>query len=119
MPCFPVVGDLELNDDETDFVTAAGTAALAQRIRIGLLTPLGYWRWDTTVGVPILGVEKLSVSVLKAFMRRFLLSFDEVVRVVRLEVAADTAGRASVNYEILTRASETVQDSVPFQVVNQ
>jgi hypothetical protein len=118
MPCFAVQGDLRLTDDETGFVATSGLARLAQRIRIGLQTPLGYWRWDTTIGVPITNVEKLTRNVLLAMIRRYLLSFDEIVRVSSLSVTVDSSGLANVTYAAITNAAETLQDTFPFQVIS-
>jgi hypothetical protein len=118
VPSFPVDGDLQLTSDGRGFVYATGTAALAQRLKAGLQTPLGTWRWDQTLGVPIFGVEKLTVRILKAFIRRYLLSFDEVVRVTQVDVTADSSGKARVTFSLLAKSGDELTDSVPFQVVN-
>jgi hypothetical protein len=116
MPCFPVEGDLEISADGKRFVLATGTRALVQRINLGLQTPLGYWRWDRTKGVPILGVEMLTVAILKAYVRRYLRSFPDVVKVISVTVDVDANGRAAVGYTIQAKPNVVVTSSVPLMV---
>jgi hypothetical protein len=116
MPGFPVQGDLELSADGKRFVLATGTRALVQRINTGLQTPLGYWRWDKTKGVPILGVEMLTESILRAFIRRYLLSFDDIVKVISVTVTVDTSGRARVDYTVKAKPNVEVSSSLPLMV---
>lgn len=118
MATFPIPGDLRLNDSETGFVLASGTARLAQRLRIGLQIPLGSWRWDLLIGVPITEVEKLTPTILKSALRQFLLSFDEVIRVMTVAVSLDPEGLAVVEYTVLTNTTEVLSDSVPFALVS-
>jgi len=120
MPCFPVKGDLQLTADGKRFVVAAGPAALAQRINIGLQTPLGTWRWDKSQGVPFLTnqIEKLTPTILRAMLRRYLLSFSEVTSILTLDVQTEN-GNATVTYSLMTNVGIVSQESVQFLVVNR
>jgi hypothetical protein len=120
MPCFNVQGDLMLTPDGRGFVGSSGMARLVQRIRIGLQTPTGYWRWDQTLGFPVLSndLEKLTLPIFKTIIRRYLFSHPEIVSIPILVVNSDATGVVTVTYTARTDAEDTIQDTVPFMVVN-
>lgn len=116
-----VQGDIRISDDRRSVVMASGLARVAQRMRIGLQTLQGSWRWDLNKGVPFISqrVEKLTKPILHAMITKFLMSFPEVLRIIVLTIEVDSDGLATANYTVQCKDNQTLSESVQFVVVNR
>lgn len=106
--------DLLLND-KNDLVLITGPDRVAQQIKIALLTWLGEWFLDSTVGVPYL--ERIlkknpNLAQIKNILRAKIKAVADVKSVVSVSVIFDQQKRnLTVNYEVETTFGSNVSNS--------
>ena len=108
-------GDLEF-DEVMNFKTVTGSAEVAQRLRLALMTNRGEWFLDTDFGVPwtpILG-GKFDEKELKRHIIRVLKDDAAVKEINNITITALTPGRSvEIYFECLlvddTELKETVE----------
>lgn len=96
MPGWQVPGDLALTDDGTSFRIVGGAALAEQEIRNGLEIWKGSWRYDPTIGLPMLdemAAKNPDLRVITQLFREFLLSCGGVVSVESVNCVLDSAAR--------------------------
>lgn len=89
MSAFDEPGDLALNEDETDFVLGSGASVLSQHIAMGFLILPGTWKFNRAEGFPLFEttfVTTFRLPFLKQVIRRYLENFEDVRRVIEVEV---------------------------------
>lgn len=91
----PETGDLRITDGQ--LVRLEGAEAVAQRVRVRLLTFLGEWRFDERIGTPwfqqLLGKRRGSDAFLLGIVRERILDSEGVADVADLAVEVDTRTR--------------------------
>jgi len=102
MACFPIPGDAALSSDGRTFLLTTGPERLAQRLRVGIHTVLGTYKYDLSKGIPWLQLlEKPNQALLRTAMRDFFLSFPEVSSILSLTFGNDRVTRLmSVDYQL-------------------
>ncbi len=113
MGCFEIPGDAQLSPDGKTLLLTSGGKRLAQRLRIGIGTILGTYKYDLSKGVPwFLLLEKPNRALLDAGLRDYFLSHSEVASIVSLEFPVDPRTRVmSVSYKLKMRTGETVEST--------
>jgi hypothetical protein len=100
--CFSIRGDAALSADGRTLLFATGPERLAQRLRVGLHTIQGSYKYDLTQGLPWFQLlDKPNRALLERSIRDFFLSFPEVASILSLEFTRDPATRdLSVAYQL-------------------
>lgn len=116
----PVIGDLQLSDDEREIVLTRGAALALQQIRAGAQIWTGTISWDPDAGLPMLGtilVKGPDFRVITQVFRLFLLATDGVVSVDECTVQLDRATRRlSVRFAVTCEDGESALDEVSFAI---
>lgn len=115
MPCFDVLGDLQLSDDGRRLLYAQGVGEVAARCRAALQTVQGIWLYDSTVGMRYLFeiLEKpAALGLLRSEVARVLRQVPGIVQVTRIAVSYNPANRtAAVEFNALTDQGP-IQDGI-------
>lgn len=116
----PVIGDLQLSDDERELVLTRGAAMALQQITAGAMIWTGTVDWDPDAGLPMLGtilVKGPDFRVLTQIFRGFLLSTAGVVSVDELSVELERATRhLVVRFRVTCEDGESALDEVEFAI---
>lgn len=115
MACFPIPGDAVLSSDGRTFLLTTGGPRVAQRLRIGIQTILGTYKYDLDKGIPWFRLlDKPNQALLRPAIRDFFLSFPEVHSIRSLEFLVDRQTRLmSVAYELRMADGEVVKATSP------
>lgn len=121
MPTFDIPGDMMLMPDGTSIVLATGVARVKQRLRIGIQTILGTYKYDVAKGLPWFEwLDKTRASVIESELRKFFLSFPEVQSLTTLTLSIDKPTRQlAVRYELRLKSRETITDTIAIAQVTQ
>jgi hypothetical protein len=97
---FPIAGDLALSDDGRTFVLRTGVEEYADRVRAALQIFRGTWWYDQGVGLRFLDVilEKpasTALALLRAEVRRVIMSVPGTESVIRVATVYDSATRSA------------------------
>lgn len=95
---------------EGKLVLVSGANLVAQRIKITLLTFLGEWFVDTTIGIPYLEqvlVKPADKTKLENIFRKKILSVEGVKKVMSIDTLIDRAER-SLSIEFTVETGEGV-----------
>lgn len=116
--CFPVRGDLLLNEDGTDLLlTESGGEAMRQRIRLSLQIFRGSWIYDLNAGLPYFQdvlVAGANVRLVEQRFREHLQGLSGVLGVTRLLVQFDRAAQTIfVNFTVQIEGEE-LSDVIDF-----
>jgi hypothetical protein len=102
MACFDIPGDAALSPDRRTLLLTTGAPRVAQRLRVGIRTVLGTYKYDLAKGVPWFELlEKPNQILLRSAIYDFFLSHPEVSSVLNLEFRVDRLTRMmSVSYQL-------------------
>lgn len=115
MACFNISGDAVLSSDGRTLLLTTGGERLAQRLRVGIKTILGTYKYDLSKGVPWFRLlEKPNQALLRTGIRDFFLGFPEVSSILSLQFTVDRATRLmSVAYQLRLADGTTVEATSP------
>lgn len=110
MASFPIPGDAVLASNGRTLLMTTGSKRVAQRLRVGIRTVLGTYKYDLTKGIPWFQLlEKPNQVLLRAAIRDYFLSHPEVHSILSLQFINDRASRRmSVAYSLRMADGETV-----------
>ena len=113
MACFDIPGDLKLTPDRRSIMFTTGPRRVQQRMRAGIHTLLGSYKYNLNARIPWLQwLDKRQRIPIESELRKFFLSFPEVQSVDSLSLTVDRKTRMLfVNYEIQLRSGITITDS--------
>ena len=116
----PVIGDLELSDDQREILLTRGAAMSLQQIRVGAQIWTGTISWDPDAGLPMLGtilVKGPDFRVITQIFRGFLLATAGVQSVDELTVQLERATRhLAVRFRVTCEDGESAKDEVQFAI---
>lgn len=120
MTGFQVAGDLALSDDETELLIVGGAKMVEQQIRTGSQIWRGYYRYDATVGLPMLEsvlVKGADLRVVTQVFREWLAGISGVTAVTECVVALDRVLRAlTVTFAVTCEDGSSLADEITFEV---
>jgi hypothetical protein len=113
MGCFNIPGDAVLAPDGSTLLLTTGAPRVAQRLRIGIRTILGTYKYDLAKGVPWFRLlEKPNQALLRSSLRDYFLSHPEVRSIRSLEFRVDRQTRLmSVAYSLQMAGGNVVSDT--------
>lgn len=102
MGSFNIPGDAVLSSDGRTLLFATGGERTSQRLRVGIRTVLGTYKYDLAKGVPWFELlEKPNQALFRAALYDHFLSHPEVSSVLRLDFRIDRLTRImSVSYQL-------------------
>lgn len=100
MSCFPIHGDLALDEGGTRFILRTGVEEYADRVRAALQIFRGTWWYDQRIGIRFLDVilEKpagTALALLRAEVRRVIAATPGTESVLRVATVYDSATRSA------------------------
>jgi len=100
--CFSIRGDAVLSDDGRTLLLATGPERLVSRLRVGLHTILGSYKYNLDKGLPWFALlDKPNQALLRRSLRDFFLSHSEVASIISLEFIGDRVARTlNVTYQL-------------------
>jgi hypothetical protein len=115
MASFPIAGDAVLSADGKTFLLTTGAPRLAQRMRVGIRTILGTYKYDLSKGVPWFRLlDKPNQALIRPGIRDFFLSFPEVHSIIDLQFTVDRQTRLmTVTYQLRMGDGQVVTATSP------
>jgi len=113
MACFNIAGDAALSPDGRTMLLTTGDERTAQRLRIGIRTVLGTYRYDLAKGVRWFELlDKPHQALLRAELYDYFLSHPEVSSIASLEFRVDRVTRVmSVAYQLRMASGQVLEGS--------
>lgn len=113
MGSFNIPGDAVLSDDGRTLLLTSGPARVTQRLRVGIRTVLGTYRYDLGRGVPWLELlDKPNQALLRAGLHDYFLGHAEVASILSLELRVERLTRLmTVAYALRLADGTTVIDT--------
>jgi hypothetical protein len=114
MACFDVEGDLQLTPDRRSIMLITGAKRLRQRMRAGISTLLGQYKYNVNSGIPWLTwLDKAARVPIESELRKHFLSYPEVQSVKSLKLTVDKRTRVLfVSYVLQLKSSEEITDTL-------
>jgi len=114
MACFDIPGDLMLTPDRRSIVLVTGAKRLKQRMRAGVHTLLGSYKYNLNAGIPWLTwLDKSQRVPIEAELRKYFLSYPEVQSIKSLRLRLDKNTRVLfVLYALQLRSREEITDTL-------
>jgi hypothetical protein len=114
MACFEVQGDLMLTADRRSIVLVTGPQRLKQRMRVGIHTLLGQYKYNVNSGIPWLTwLDKSQRVPIESELRKHFLSYPEVQAVTSLKLTVDKRSRVLfVAYVLQLKSAAEITDTV-------
>lgn len=120
MTGFQVAGDLALSADGTELLMTSGSKMVEQQIRTGSQIWKGYYRYDETVGLPMLEsvlVKGADPRVVTQVFREWLAGISGVTEVTSCVCALDRVARQlTVTFAVKCADGSTLGDEIAFEV---
>jgi hypothetical protein len=115
MGSFNIPGDAVLSSDGRTLLLTSGGERVAQRLRVGIKTVLGTYRYDMARGVPWFELlEKPNQALLRAALYDYFLSHPDVSSILSLEFRVDRLTRLmNVTYQLRMKNGDVVGDTTP------
>jgi hypothetical protein len=120
MPTFDFPGDIMLTPGGTSIMLASGASRVKQRLKVGIETILGTYKYDPSKGLPWFDwLDRTQRVVIETELRKFFLSYPEVLTIVNLALTVTKATRQlSVRYELKLKSAELITDTIAIAQVN-
>lgn len=118
MACFNIPGDAALSADGRRLLLTTGPDRTAQRVRVGIRTHRGSYKYDRSKGIPWQEALSLESPVAADVeVSKFLLSRPEIKAIRRLTFRPDKATRTLYcDFLVQTVGDEEVSGSLPIGV---
>jgi hypothetical protein len=115
MATFDIPGDMMLTPDRTSVVLATGPARVKQRLKVGIQTILGSYKYDPSAGLPWFEWFDQGMRFpIEGELRKFFLTFPEVASINKLTLSVERSTRMlSVRYELQLKDGSEITDSTP------
>lgn len=115
MACFNIPGDAALSADGRTFLLVTGSERLAQRLRVGIRTILGSYKYNQRTGIDWFRLlDKRNQQLLRTEIRGYFLSHPEVSSILSLEFLVERSTRMmSVAYRLRLADGEFVEATSP------
>ena len=120
MATFDIPGDAMLTPDGTSIMLASGAPRVKQRIKVGIETILGSYKYDPSKGLPWFDwLDRTQRVVIESELRKFFLSYPEVLTIVSLTLSvAKPTRQLSVRYELKLKSAAIITDTIAIAQVN-
>ncbi len=114
MTTFNVPGDMVLTADRKSVVLVTGPERVKQRVRIGIQTLLGTYKFNLDAGIPwLVWLDKSQRVPIESELRKHLLTYPEIQAVTSLNLTVDKRTRLLfVSFVAQLRSREAITDTV-------
>ena len=121
MATFDKTGDAMLTPDGKSIVLATGPARVKQRLKVGIQTIAGTYRYNIDAGIPwIEWFEQGVRAPIDAGLRAFFTSFPEVLRIDKLTLDVNRSTRLlQVNYILQLKDGTEIVATTSMATVTQ
>lgn len=111
MGSFNIPGDAVLSSDGRTLSLTTGPERVGQRLRLGIRTVLGTYKYDLSQGVPWFELlERPNQALFRASLHDYFLSHPEVAAILALEFRLDRRTRLmSVYYQLRMKTGQVVE----------
>ena len=121
MATFDKPGDAMLTPDGKSIVLATGPARVKQRLKVGIQTILGSYRYNTNAGLPWFEwFDQGMRAPIEVELRKFFNSFPEILRVNSLSLTVDRNTRMLfVSYALQLKDGSEITSTTPIATITK